>query len=712
VSGESVSRWHEFFLAPPAVSPVAPGPRPTFSVVIAAYQVADVIHQAIESALAQTVPAHEIVVCDDGSTDDLERALAPYRDRILLLRKEHGGEASAKNAAISAASGDFVVILDADDVFAPERLDALGALAVARPDLDILTTDAYLETDAGVVRRCYTRYWRFETVDQRRGILERNFILGLAAVRRTRLLEQGGFDESILWTTDWECWIRMIFDGSRVGAVMQPLARYRVRETSLSAQRAQLVQGKIRTLDQTSASIELTDTELQTLRRALAAYRRELALAEARDAAASDDPSARQRALSLIRARHVGLRARLTAAAIAGAPKLSGRMLRRLNARSWVGAGGVRVRRRARPAWRASPTAATAVAVYSDSTEIGGAELSLRNLVANVSSGVEITVLGIEGTVVERIASAQPGAKAVVLHAPRGAFDLRALSEHVRVLRSLRPQVLHVNLANPWAGNYAFASARLLKNTTTIAVYQLLVPPTSRRQRLAKRAVVGRVDVHVGVGESTSRGVERLLGLPERSVKTVFNGVSPYELHRDQPRSDRLTIGSVGRLEHQKGYDVLLRALVQLPDAVAVIVGEGSERQRLESLAHELRIAERISWTGWSEEPRKLLALFDVFVLPSRSEGFPLSIVEAMLAELPVVATDVGSVREAVVPEETGVLVAPEQPELLAEALGRVLGDPELRGRLGARGRELALERFTAAAMARSFEELYSESMT
>jgi glycosyltransferase involved in cell wall biosynthesis len=115
--------------APPPAGPVARAAPPTFSVAIAAYQAADVVGEAIESALAQTVPPHEVVVCDDGSTDDLDRALEPYRDRIVLLRQRNRGEAAAKNAAARAASGDFVAILDADDVYLPERLEALGRLA-------------------------------------------------------------------------------------------------------------------------------------------------------------------------------------------------------------------------------------------------------------------------------------------------------------------------------------------------------------------------------------------------------------------------------------------------------------------------------------------------------------------------------------------------------------------------------------------------------
>ena len=146
------------------------------------------------------------------------------------------------------------MILDADDVFLPTRLEALADLAAARPDLDILTTDAILTVDGREVRRCYSRGWTFEVQDQRREILKRNFIFGLAAVRRELLLADGGFDEDILWTTDWDRWLRLILEGSRVGAVAEPLALYRVRESSLSARRDDLVRGKIATLEKARAN--------------------------------------------------------------------------------------------------------------------------------------------------------------------------------------------------------------------------------------------------------------------------------------------------------------------------------------------------------------------------------------------------------------------------------------------------------------------------
>jgi glycosyltransferase involved in cell wall biosynthesis len=332
-------------LAPPATRKVEPGTAPSFSVVIAAYQVADVIGEALDSIRGQTFPPLEVIVCDDGSTDDLEHVLAPYRDEIELLRKENGGEASAKNAATAVARGDFVAILDADDVYLPHNLEALSELAQLRPDLDILTTDGLIVANGLEVRRVYDHSWRFEVADQRRAILQRNFVFGLAAVRRQRMLEHGGFDESIRWTTDWDLWLRMILAGASAGCVDEPLAHYRLRETSLTAQRRNLLLGKLQTLEKARTNPALLEEERPVLDASLRSYRRDLSLLDLHAAVAAGEGRTTRRALSLLRAPELPMRRRLELLVIAAAPRVAGHVLRRRAANAWTGGGGTRVPR-------------------------------------------------------------------------------------------------------------------------------------------------------------------------------------------------------------------------------------------------------------------------------------------------------------------------------------------------------------------------------
>lgn len=346
---------------------------------------------------------------------------------------------------------------------------------------------------------------------------------------------------------------------------------------------------------------------------------------------------------------------------------------------------------------------------YTDTTALGGADLALAHLLEGLDPGIEVAVAGVAGPIVERVAAGRPGAIVDVIRAPQSGHDARALAAHVSRVRSFAPDIVHASLASPWSCQYAIVASGLLRYPRVVAVYQLPRPPVNARQRMIKRVTSRAVTRHVGVGNRTSREVEMLLGLSPGAVQTIHNGVPDEPLTAPERPVRGPIVGTVGRLEPQKGFDIFIRALRDVPQATAVIVGDGAERAELQALARRIGIDDRILWLGWSDDRRSYLPWFDVFVLPSRFEGFPLALLEALLAERAVVATDVGSVGEAVLDGESGLLVPSDEPDPLAAAIIRLLADDALRRRMGARGRELVQSRFTASHMTRSFERLYDE---
>lgn len=684
------------FLHPPAESPAAAGPAPSFSVVVPAYNAASTIGEAVESALEQTLPPLEVVVCDDGSTDDLDAALADFRERIVLMRKANGGEGSAKDTASRAATGEFVVVLDADDAFLPERLEALGELARARPDLDILTTDAFLEADGKVVRRAYGGDWTFEVEDQRRGILERNFVFGAAAIRRKRLLEAGSFDATLRYAADWDLWIRMILGGSRAGLVAEPLYRYRIGPGALSSSRTPLVRGFVDVLERAASRTDLQEAERRTVERSIAARRKELTLLELDEALDDRTLPARHRALAALGAAHVPARARFKAAAALVAPGATSRLRSRRRRAGWVGAGGTFVR---------GPVRLT---VYTDAEEIGGAEVSLGHLVAGLDRRYEVSIAGVDQRVVAYLAERRAGAKTRVLKPVRRKYDLRDVVQHIRAVQQLEPDLVHVSMKTPWACQYGILAA-MLGGVRFVLVEQSLFPAHGELIRLFMRVAGRRAAAVVAVGDRSAREIERAVHLPAGSVRTIRNGVPDVE-RTDPPTLpfQGPVIGAVGRLDSEKGFDDLLRAMRNLP-ANAVVVGEGPYRPTLEALATELHLGDRLLLTGWQADPGRYYQAFTIFCLPSRIESFPLTVVEAMLAGRPVVATRVGSVAEAVLEGETGLLVPPDDPHALAVALDGLLDDSVRREEMGRRGRAFALRHLTAERMVESFDQLYQE---
>jgi glycosyltransferase involved in cell wall biosynthesis/O-antigen/teichoic acid export membrane protein len=351
------------------------------------------------------------------------------------------------------------------------------------------------------------------------------------------------------------------------------------------------------------------------------------------------------------------------------------------------------------------------VLAFSDATRRGGAELALGYLIAELDQNIEVIVMGVEPIVVAWIASRRPGTREVVVADVPHKLHLKEIMAQMLAIRRLRPDILHVSLNSPWSCQYAILAGLLTPRTRVVAVENAPVRSSSRSQRAIKRALSRRLAAHVAVGDSSARDIEQLIGLPEGSLLTIPNGVpdDPRTI-RDSSPSENPVIGMISRIDGQKGVELLVQALTSLPGTVAVVVGEGPALAQVRQLAERLGVSERLHTPGFELDARLRLRDFDIFVLPSRMEALPLSILEAMLARLPVVASDVGSVSEAVLEGETGLLFPSGDLDALVAALSRLLADSALRQQMGSRAREIALERFCAPAMAHSYEEIYRQA--
>jgi glycosyltransferase involved in cell wall biosynthesis len=356
----------------------------------------------------------------------------------------------------------------------------------------------------------------------------------------------------------------------------------------------------------------------------------------------------------------------------------------------------------------AAPGRRPRLLAYTDNSLIGGAEMSLVTLIGALGDTVQPALMATHRHVLEWIAERCPGVSATLLPHAGHKRELAAIAAHIRAIHHHRPDIFHANLHHSWSGTYGILAAQLARGVRTVAVEHSLWPVCTPGQRRRRQGLDRRLDGHVAVSSRLARDVEELLGLPAGTIGTIHNGVPDLRLEPLPRLREEPTLGFVGRLAaEEKGLDVLLHAVARLPDAAAVLVGDGPDRQQLERLAAELGIADRVVFTGWSDEVRRLLPTFDVLVQPSRREGFGIALVEAMLAEVPVVATDAGGMSEVVVDGVTGITVPPDDPDAVAAAAGALLRDLERRRAMGRDGRRIALERFSAQAMARGFTGLY-----
>lgn len=343
--------------------------------------------------------------------------------------------------------------------------------------------------------------------------------------------------------------------------------------------------------------------------------------------------------------------------------------------------------------------------------ETGGAQAYVAHLLPALVERFDVTVAA-WGPGPLRDAVERSGATFVpLLHVRRAlhpVHDLLGVVELYRLCRRLRPAIVHANSSKAGVlGRLAAFLARVPARVFTVHGWAFKAHHglASTIYLWADRAMRPLTTAIVCVAEGERRiGLERGT-CTERQTVVIRNAVEPgpaAALAGEPP-----LLVSVGRLKEPKDFSTLVRALARLDDVPhrALVAGDGPDREALEAEIAELGVA--VELPGERRDVPELLAGADAFVLSSRSEGLPISILEAMSAGLPVVASAVGGVPELVVDGETGLLVPPGDPEALADALGRLLGDAELRRRLGAAGRERAEREFGLERFRREHLELY-----
>lgn len=350
----------------------------------------------------------------------------------------------------------------------------------------------------------------------------------------------------------------------------------------------------------------------------------------------------------------------------------------------------------------------TRLTFVADTTEYGGAEGYVTQLLTHLPERFQPTLLATQ-PLPEPLheAARTAGCPVVSFDAPRGKFDVDRLFGSARALRATSPQLVHLNLTTA-ANNRHLIGAAVATRTPSIATLHIVAPILSGLQRALLRRAYGRLRHVVAVSEEVRAQVRHELAVDPARISVVPNGVERRDpvAHADGPP---LRIGALGRLTTQKGFDVLIDAVRILAgdgeDLEVVIGGDGPERESLVARA----VGTPVSFVGFVSDVGSFLDGLDVFCLPSRWEGLPFALLEAMMAGLPCVASDVGDVRAAL--DEAGIVVEPERPDLLASALRELTASPERRRELAARAHERALARYTVEAMVEQTVRLYDDAL-
>ena len=349
------------------------------------------------------------------------------------------------------------------------------------------------------------------------------------------------------------------------------------------------------------------------------------------------------------------------------------------------------------------------LAVYSDAVVQGGAEVNLSRVLAALPEQILVTVIGVDPDVVAWLRSHRPGSQGMVLPAITSRTDLVGMLRHRAMFVRLRADVVQFNLSTASSCQWAILAASTVPGIARVVVENSPMGVWSPTSGRLKRLTARRLAAHVAVGERTARLIEQSSGLRAGSIETLYHGV-PGVGREPVERGTEPTLLTVARHDPVKGLDVLLEAFADVPAPTRlVLIGDGAEGDALRQQCHDLDLDDRVEFVSlpWEDRAADRMWAYDALVLPSRLEGFPVTIAEAMLAGLPVIATDVGSVREAVVPGETGWVVPPEDPAALTAAIRQLLDDPERARAMGERARRIGEGQFRIEATVAAYLALY-----
>jgi glycosyltransferase involved in cell wall biosynthesis len=364
---------------------------------------------------------------------------------------------------------------------------------------------------------------------------------------------------------------------------------------------------------------------------------------------------------------------------------------------------------------------ARSIFFYTDSRELGGAELSLLMLIEGLDRDAwRPTLLLDQGAGAEPVAERAAALGASVRRVapmPLGLAGARHATGLFRLLRAERPALFHAHMSWPLAAKWALAAA-VLARVPSVGTVQLI--PEFRLERSSYwqlRALSHAVGRYAAVSRDAAEELANRFRWPADKIEVVYNAVRLDRFEAPAPEGLREEIGggelplvlTPARLDEQKGHDVLLRAAAGLPGVAFAFAGEGPERGRLEALASELSVADRVAFLGRRDDVPALLAACDVFALPSLYEGSSLAVLEAMAARRAVVSSAIGGTDELVEDGRSGLLVPPGNVEGLRATLARVLGDEELRAGLARRARERVERDFAPEAMTQANERIYRE---
>ncbi|MDQ7014931.1 MAG: glycosyltransferase [Gammaproteobacteria bacterium] len=354
----------------------------------------------------------------------------------------------------------------------------------------------------------------------------------------------------------------------------------------------------------------------------------------------------------------------------------------------------------------------TRVMLMNDSLNMGGAETMIFSLICDLDAQ-RITPYALSMSVDDALKQTFLDTGIPVYECPKGSgLDWRLPLRIAKILRREKIDILHTHNFASWLwGGLAslFAPRCKLVHTQHSNIVLNRLPPKPLRSLLAR--ISKKV---VTVSDPVAEHLQRDGFVPANKLQVIYNGIPlKPEQHSKDPDYRHLAI--VARLVPVKNHDLLIRSFAQacqLQNNIKLdILGDGPLRDELQQLSNSLGMGDKIKFWGEVPNARALMTSFDAFVLSSLSEGLSISILEALAAGLPVIATDVGGNGTLIHHQKNGLLVPSEDQQQLATSINRVLADEDLRTKMGQESLKIVTEGFSNQTMVDHYQQIYAHAL-
>ncbi|MEW6213669.1 MAG: glycosyltransferase [Nitrospirota bacterium] len=351
---------------------------------------------------------------------------------------------------------------------------------------------------------------------------------------------------------------------------------------------------------------------------------------------------------------------------------------------------------------------------------IGGAEQVIYNLVENTDRDkYEVSIICLDHPIGTFGRQLQEKGYEIIACDRKPGFDLSV----VRMIHNLIVQhnidVLHCHQYTPYV--YGLFGAAFTRAKVIFTEHGRFYPDRRRFKRILLNPLLSCfTDYVTAISMATRNALIQYENFPRKNIKVIYNGIDdsrymlPSEVDLRQSlgiNQDALILGTVARLDPIKNQKMMIKALGIIrskhPNSCLLIVGDGPERENLESAALELGLSSHVLFTGFREDAHRFMKIMDIFLLTSFSEGTAMTLLEAMACGLPCIVTDVGGNPEIVKDQDTGFVVSSNDEKALSKVIDMLIENGDLRKKIGMAGRKRFEANFTVDKMVGAYQGMY-----